>query len=76
MYTSCALIIPRWMREWKISFGTEYKERSLAKDLIGANVTSETVAFTFPLNGGGEEVRKAPMAYIPDLPAKVIQLLD
>ena len=39
----------RWMREWKISFGTEYKERSLAKDLIGANVTSETVAFTSDL---------------------------
>lgn len=39
------------------------------------NLASELVAFTFSLDGVGEEVRKAPMAYIPDLKAKVKQLL-
>lgn len=27
-------------------------------------------------SGGGDEIRKAPMAYVPDLPAKVLQLLQ
>lgn len=50
--------------------------RALAQELVGPNLSSEMVAFTFPYTGGGEEVRKAAMAYIPDLPAKVKQLLD
>lgn len=64
------------MRIWHISLGTEGKERSLAYELIGPNLASESVAFTFSLDGGGEELRKAPIAYVPDLPAKVRQLLD
>lgn len=64
------------MRAWNIGLGTEGKERSRARDLIGPNLASESVAFTFSLDGGGEELRKAPMAYVPDLPAKVIQLLE
>lgn len=64
------------MNAWNISLGTEGKERSRARELIGPNLTSESVAFTFSLDGGGEELRKAPMAYVPDLPTKVTQLLD
>ena len=64
------------MRAWKIDLAAEAKERSLAKELVGPNLTSETVAMTFSLDGGGEELRKTPMAYVPDLPAKVKQLLD
>ncbi len=64
------------MNAWNISLGTEGKERSRARELIGPNLTSESVAFTFSLDGGGEELRMAPMAYVPDLPTKVTQLLD
>ncbi len=64
------------MQAWNITLGSEYKVRSLARDLVGPNLASELVAFTFTLDGGGEEVRKAPMAYVPELPAKVIQLLE
>ena len=64
------------MKAWSISLGPEYKARSLAHDLVGPNLASELMAFTFPLDGGGDEVRKAPMAYVPDLPAKVTQLLE
>lgn len=64
------------MKVWKIHLASEAKERSLAKELIGPNLASEMVAFTFSLDGGGEEIRKAPMAYIPELTQKVTQLLD
>ena len=64
------------MRAWKISFGSEAKQRVLAKNIIGSNLAGEMVPFTFPLDAGGEEIRKAPMVYIPDLHAKIIQLLD
>lgn len=57
----------------EINLDSEVKERSLAKELVGPNLES---AFTFTLDGGAEEIRKAPMAYIPDLIAKVKQLLE
>ena len=63
------------MKEWKITFASEVKERHLAKELVGPNLTSEMVPFTFALDSG-EEIREAPMAYVPDLGAKVEQLLD
>lgn len=59
------------MKAWNITLGPEYKVRSLARDLVGPNLASELVPFTFSLDSGGEEVRKAPMAYVPDLPGKV-----
>lgn len=62
------------MKAWNISLSTESKVRSLARSLVGPNLASELVPFTFALDGGGEEVRKAP--YIPDIQAKVKQLLD
>ena len=64
------------MKAWNISLGPENKARSLASDLVGPNLASELVAFTFSVDGGGDEVRKAPMAYVPDLPAKIMQLLE
>ena len=64
------------MKEWKINLASEKKERCLAKKLIGPNVASETVPFTFALDDGGEEIRQSPMAYVPDLVSKVKQLLD
>ena len=78
---SCVILVDlttwyRWMHSWNISLSTESKVRTLAPDLVGPNLASEVVPFTFSLDGGGEEVCKAPMAYIPDLGEKVKQLLD
>ena len=39
------------------------KQRKLAKEVLGENLTVEKVAFTFPVDGGGTEVKEAPMAY-------------
>ncbi len=65
------------MKAWKIKLDSEVKERSLAKELVGPNLETEMVPFSFSLNqSGSEEIRKAPMAYVPDLAAKVKQLLD
>ena len=64
------------MGAWRISFASEAKERCIAKVLVGPNLDGEAVAFTFPADGGGEEVQKAPMAFVPHMVAKVTQLLD
>ena len=53
--------------------------RKRAGELLGDNaVVVEKVALTFPLKDGkgGEEVRVRPFGYIPDLWAKVVQLLE
>ena len=65
------------MKEWKISFGSEAKQRALSAELIGPNLKSESAPFSFSLdNHGTEEIRKAAIVYVPNLVAKVIQLLD
>ena len=43
---------------------------------VSSHLECEIVAFTCALDGGGEEVKMAPMAYVPDLVGKVKQLLD
>ena len=63
------------MKAWMVSLTSESKERPLAKYLVGPHLKAEAVAFTFSLDGGGEEVQKAPMAFVPDLIAQVKQLL-
>ncbi len=46
-------------------------------ELVGPNIQSENVAFSFLIDGGSEEeIKKAPMAYVPDLVGKVNQLLE
>ncbi len=65
------------MKAWKIKFDSECKERSLAKKLVGPNLEVEMVPFTFHHSqSGSEEIRRAPMAYVPILAAKIKQLLD
>lgn len=64
------------MGAWNIKLSSEAKERSLARELVGPNIAAEAVPLTFPMDNGGNEVRKAPMAYVPNLAAKVVQLLN
>lgn len=72
----CITAYNRWMKAWKIHLDSEVKERLLAKELVGPNLASEMVAFSFKLDEGGVEIRKAPMAYVPNLVQKVTQILD
>ena len=65
------------MKAWRISLESEAKERTLAKELVGPNIKSENVAFSFLIDGGPEEeIKKVPMAYVPDLVGKAKQLLE
>lgn len=67
----------RWLKSWNVKLDAEAKERSLAKELVGPNIEAEAAPFTHSIDGeSGEEIRKAPMAYIPNLVAKVVQILD
>jgi len=52
--------------------------RKRAKEVIGDGVVVEKVALTFPLKDGkrGEEVKVKPFGYIPDLWAKIEELLE
>ena len=50
--------------------------RSEAKELIGDNICAEMVPFSFNHKDGGEEIRPAPMAYIPNLWEKIEDLLE
>ena len=55
-----------------ISLSSVRKQRKIAKEQIG---DIETAPFSFKLTGGGEEIRVAAHAFIPNLVEKVIQLL-
>lgn len=56
--------------------GSEVKQRALAKDLIGDNIQAELGAFTFRLDGGGEEIRETPFVYIPNLIRRATDLIE
>ena len=63
------------MKVFKISLGSERKQRIHAKDLLGDKLTAEEAVFSFPLKSGGEELRAAPFVYVPDLVEKVAHIL-
>lgn len=55
----------------------EFRQRSQAAvSLQGIDRSKSPVRHSFPLDSGGEEIRKAPIVYCPDIVAKVKQLLD
>ena len=70
------LTLLRWLKTFNVSMASERKQRKLAKEVLGENLTVEKVAFTFPVDGGGTEVKEAPMAYAPNLICKVADLIE
>ena len=66
----------RWLKCFKISFASEAKQRALAKILVGENLHSEMGAFTAHKEGGGKEIKKAPLVCVPNLIAKVTDILN
>jgi hypothetical protein len=61
-----------------VSIASEKEMRKRAKEVVGECVVVEKVALTFPLKDGhgGEEIKLRPYGHIPDLWAKVLQLLE
>lgn len=66
----------RWLILWGISFAPEGKMRNEAKKLVGDNICAEMVQFSFTHKDGGEEIKPAAMAYIPNLWGKIYDLLE
>ena len=49
--------------------------RLLSKDIIGDNLVAEEAPFSQPLRVG-VDVLLSPLVYVPDLGAKIFQLLE
>ena len=52
------------------------KQRALAKDVIGDNMTAEMGAFSFRRDGGGEAIKEVPFVYVPNLIRKATDLIE
>ena len=55
---------------------SEKRQRGLSRQQLGTNLTGEAAPFSFPSKQGGEDLRPAPLVYVPDLVAKVLQVLE
>ena len=65
----------RWLKMWGVHIKSERNLRNTSGQLVSTEVLYEAVPFSFPIKRGGEELRPAPLAYIPNLVAKVEELL-
>ncbi len=74
--TSNSSPIHRWLKASGVTMGSERKMRKVATEMVGTNLLSEAAPFSFSLKRGGEEIRAVPLVYVPDLGAKVFQLLE
>ena len=50
--------------------------RHISSHIVGDNHKGEVAPFTFPLPSGGDEIKGAPLVYIPHLVDKVIHFLN
>ncbi|KAL5517069.1 hypothetical protein EMCRGX_G002537 [Ephydatia muelleri] len=66
----------RWLKPSGVSISCEEKMRQIARGLLGENLQGEVAPLSFCLSSGGEEIRGAPLVFMPDLNQKVIQMLD
>ena len=48
--------------------------RHICRQIVGDNLKGEMALFSFPLPSSGEELRGAPLVYIPDLVKKIVDL--
>ena len=48
----------------------------ICRQIVDDILKGEMALFSFPLPSGGEELRSAPLVYIPDLVQKVVDLLE
>ena len=66
----------RWMSEWGITLASERRMRKEASDLVGDNLEAELAPMSFTHKDGGEVIRDAPLAYVPNLWEKIQDLLE
>ncbi|KAL5491484.1 hypothetical protein EMCRGX_G016781 [Ephydatia muelleri] len=70
-------LLRRWLKASNVSLACEERMRHVgSKRIVGDNIQGELAPFSFTLTSGGEELRAAPLVFIPNLIQKVTQLLD
>ena len=64
------------MKMWVSLSQLRERLRQEARELVGDEVCGELVPFSFSHTDGGEVIKPAAMAYIPDVWAKIQDLLE
>ena len=72
----CVIVLYRWMKVWGIQIASERSLRHRAATLVHNDFIAENAMFSFPLKSGGEELKPAPVVYVPHLKNKIFDLLD
>ena len=70
------LVAHRWLKACGVHLASENHLRDVSKRQLGTNLAGEAAPFSFAVRSGGEDLRPAPFVFIPDLIAKVVQLLE
>jgi hypothetical protein len=50
-----------------VSVSSERQQRSVARRLLGDNLVAEAALFSFPHPECGEQLKAAPLVYVPNL---------
>ncbi len=66
----------RWFKSLNITIPGEKQQRTMASSIVGENLIAERGAFSFTRDNGGEEIRAAPFVYVPNLIAKVADIIN
>lgn len=65
------------MKAWGVAIASERRMRAEAQSLVdGSNLTAEVAPFSFTQKEGGEEIRAAPIAYVPNLWQRIEDLFN
>jgi hypothetical protein len=69
-------MLRRWLKEWRVSVSSERQQRSVARRLLGDNLVAEAALFSFPHPECGEQLKAAPLVYVPNLTLAVVNMLE
>ena len=64
-----------WLKIFNVSLASERRQRILANESVGENLTSKMVSFVFHAERGGEVFHEAPFVFVRNLIAKVADKL-
>ena len=66
----------KWFKSSGICLAGEERMHLISNQIVGDNLKGEIAPFSFTIPSGGEEIKEAPLVYIPHLVDKVVQLLN
>ena len=66
----------RWLKSSGICLAGEERMCHISSQIVGDNLKGEIAPFSVTIPSGGEEIKGAPLVFIPHLVDKVVQLLD